>query len=76
MRVRDVFGALKIGTIVYRRKSTNRGKELARYEGPFRVVAIREHNIVSIESISEPKKRRTVHIEQLKLPSPGNVQPQ
>lgn len=75
LRVKDIFGDLKIGAIVYRKKGTNRGKEVVRYEGPFRVIALREHNVVSIESVSEPKKRRTVHLEQLKLPIIGLTQP-
>ena len=69
LSVRNLMGNLKIGTVVYRKVGTNRGKELQRYEGPFRVVTIREHNIVTIESLKEPKKRRTVHVEQLKLPA-------
>lgn len=69
VNVKDAMGKLKIGTVVYRRLGSNRGKETIRYEGPFRVVVIREHNVVTIESLREPKKRRTVHIEQLGLPS-------
>lgn len=68
VNVKDVMGNIKIGTVVYRRIGSNRGKEAIRYEGPFRVVVIREHNLVTVESVKEPKKRRTVHIEQLKLP--------
>lgn len=59
---------LRIGAVVYRRVGSNRGKELRRYEGPFKIVVIREHNIVTIESLAEPRKRRTVHLEQLKFP--------
>lgn len=72
-RVRDRFGDLRIGTIVYRRVGSNRSKEPVRYEGPFRVVVIREHNLVTIESVKEPRKRRTVHLEQLKLPLEGSA---
>nr|XP_014288447.1 uncharacterized protein LOC106688479 [Halyomorpha halys] len=42
--VRDIVGKIGIGTVVYRRVSSNRGKEPQRYEGPFRVIIIREHN--------------------------------
>ncbi|XP_066901550.1 uncharacterized protein [Halyomorpha halys] len=69
LSVRNLIGNLKIGTVVHRKVGTNRGKEMQRYEGPFRVVTIREHNIVTIEGLKEPKKRRTVHLEQLKLPA-------
>lgn len=60
-RVKDLMGDIKIGSIVYLNLCYNRGKELLRYEGPYRVVIIREHNIVKIEGLKEPK-RRTVHI--------------
>lgn len=66
--VKDTMDAIKIGTVVYRKVGSNRNKEVVRYEGPFKVVVIREHNVVTIESVREPKRRRTVHIEQLKLP--------
>ncbi|XP_066907737.1 uncharacterized protein [Halyomorpha halys] len=69
--VRDVTGKIGIGTIVCRRVGTNRSKEVLCYEGPFRVIVIREHNVFTIKSVKEPKKRRTVHIEQLKLPMRG-----
>lgn len=66
--LRDRFGDLRIGSIVYRRRSTNRGKESGRYEGPFKVIVIREHNLVTIQSLCDSQKRLTVHIEQLKIP--------
>lgn len=50
---------IKIGSIVYRKLPSNRGKEFLNYEGPFRAVIIREHSIVTLKV---PKKRRTVHI--------------
>lgn len=68
MGIRDRMEDIKIGVIVYRKRGSNRGKEIERYEGPFKVVGIREHNIVTIQSVSDPRKRRTVHIEQLKIP--------
>lgn len=68
MAVRDRLDDIRIGSVVYRKLGSNRGKEIERYEGPFRVVGIREHNIVMIQSIKEPRKRRNVHIEQLKIP--------
>ncbi|XP_066909591.1 uncharacterized protein [Halyomorpha halys] len=61
-------GMIKIGTIVYIKLGSNRGNRIQRYEGLFREIIIREDNVVTIESIREPKKRRTVHIQQLKLP--------
>ncbi|XP_066904201.1 uncharacterized protein [Halyomorpha halys] len=69
--VRDVTGKIGIGMIVYRRVGTNWGKEVQRYKVPFRVIVIMEHSVFTIESVNEPKKRRTVHIEQLKLPMKG-----
>nr|XP_024218534.1 uncharacterized protein LOC112211313 [Halyomorpha halys] len=68
LNFRDVIGDIRIGTVVYRRLGSNRSKESRRYEGPFRVITIREHNVVTIESIHEPRKRRTVHVEQLRFP--------
>ncbi|XP_066905642.1 uncharacterized protein [Halyomorpha halys] len=71
LKVTDIMEAIRIGTIIYRKLGSNIGKEIQRYEGPFRVMIIREHNnnTVTIESINEPKKKRTVHIEELKLPA-------
>ncbi|XP_066908911.1 uncharacterized protein [Halyomorpha halys] len=60
---------IKIGTVVYRRLGSNRSKQSRRYEGPFRVITIREHNVVTIESVQEPRKRRKVHVEQLRFPA-------
>lgn len=51
---------IKIETIVYRKLGYNREKELMLNEGPFRKGTIQEHNIVTIGSMMEPKKRRTV----------------
>lgn len=65
LKVKDVE-EIKISSIVYRKISSNRGKEILRYEGPFKVVVIREHNIVTIESLHKPCKRKTIHVEQLK----------
>lgn len=68
IRVKDRMADLKIGSIVYRQLVSNRSKVHARYEGPFKVVVLREHNVVTIQSLTDPRKRRTVHIEQLKIP--------
>ncbi|XP_066906507.1 uncharacterized protein, partial [Halyomorpha halys] len=46
LKVTDRMGAIKIGTIVYRKLGSNRGKEIQRYEGPFRVIIIREHGFI------------------------------
>ncbi|XP_014290818.1 uncharacterized protein [Halyomorpha halys] len=65
----SVMGDIRIGTVVYHRLGSNRSKESRRYEGPFRVITIREHNVVTIESIQEPRRRGTVHVEQLRFPA-------
>lgn len=67
--LRDAMEGIRIGTIVYRKIESNRGKEWARYEGPFKVITIREHNVVTVQSLKDPRKRRNVHIEQLKIPA-------
>lgn len=60
--------AIWIETVVCCKVGSNRSKEMVRYEGPFNVVVIRDHNIVTIQSIRESTKRRMVHIQQLKFP--------
>ncbi len=48
----DQSHRVKLGLIVYCRPPSRRNKGEPKYEGPFRVVALKEHNIVSIQEIN------------------------
>ncbi|XP_014294263.1 uncharacterized protein [Halyomorpha halys] len=67
LNITDMTEAIKIGMIFYRKLNSNREEEVQCYEGPFRITEMRENNIVTIERLTQPRKRRTVHIEQLTL---------
>lgn len=61
-------GPLPLGTIVYRRLRTARTKSAARYEGPYKIITIRENNLFTIKDIQYPFRSRTVHLEELRIP--------
>ena len=61
-------GPLTLGTTVYRRLRTARNKTAARYEGPYKIITIRENNLFTIRDVKYPFKSRTVHLEELRVP--------
>lgn len=61
-------GPLSLGTVVYRRLRTARNKTAARYEGPYKIITIREHNLFTIRDMNHPFRSRTVHLEELRVP--------
>lgn len=65
MLIKELMGVIRIGTKVYCKVGSNRSKEVVWYEGPFTIIVIREHNIVTTQIIREHTK--VGHTEQLNL---------
>lgn len=75
LAVPDGSHKVKLGMTVYRQPPSSRRKGDRRYEGPFRVIALREHNIISIQELTGAQRVKHTHIRHLRIPlDPGTAE--